>query len=113
MEQHCKEFVHPQLNREVDAVSGHYVLTEERRLTLDEGQVLYFLGCATIDTACCGPGGCGYALVAGWIVEYAGRRAEDGRPVSRILVIEDPGLQAEIRRRILALEHVFQVLFEA
>ena len=106
------DYVHPQLNCEVNAVSGHYVLTEEKRLALGGREVLYFVGSAVIDTACCGPGGCGYALVAGMIADYAYRRALDGRPVSRVACISDSRLQAEVRSRIMAAEHVSQVLFE-
>jgi len=108
----ARDYTHPLLNCEVEAVSGHYELISERRLTTGNREVLYFVGCAVIDTACCGPGGCGYALVAGEILDYACRRTEDGRPVSRILAIGAPDIQADLRRRIMAAEHVSQVLFE-
>jgi hypothetical protein len=108
-----RDYVHPRLNVEVNAVSGHYVLTGERRMAVAGGEVLYFLGCAVIDTACCGPGGCGYALVAGMIGDYAYRRAEDGRPVSRVAAIRDPALRADLHRRITAETHVSQVLFDS
>lgn len=106
------DYRHPRLNDPVDAVSGHYVLTDERRLPVADGEVLYFTGYAVVDTACCGPGGCGYALVAGKIIDYAHRRSEDSRPVSRVMPIDDPALQAEVRRRIMAADHVSQVLFD-
>lgn len=108
-----RDYLHPRLNEQVDAVSGHYVLTGERRLAVVDGEVLYFTGYAVVDTACCGPGGCGYALVAGKIVAYAHRRSENGRPVSRVIPIDDPALQAEMGRRIMAADHVSQVLFDA
>lgn len=107
-----RDYPHPRLNDPVDAVSGHYVLTGERRLPVADGEVLYFAGYAVVDTACCGPGGCGYALVAGKIVAYAHRRGEDGRTVSRVIPIRDPALRAELHRRITAAEHVSQVLFD-
>jgi hypothetical protein len=108
-----RDYRHPRLDLQVDAVSGHYVLTDERRLPVADGEVLYFTGYAVVDTACCGPGGCGYALVAGKIIDYAYRRSEDGRPVSRVVPIDNPALQAEVRNRIMAADHVSQVLFDA
>jgi hypothetical protein len=107
------DYLHPRLNEPVDAVSGHYTLTDERRLAVTEGEVLYFTGYDVVDTACCGPGGCGYALVAGKIIDYAYRHDDDGRPVSRVAPIDDPALQDAVRRRIMAADHVSQVLFAA
>ena len=109
----ARDYLHPRLDEQVDAVSGHYTLTDEKRLALADGEVLYFTGYAVVDTACCGPGGCGYALVAGTIVDYAYRHSEDGRPVSRVAPIDDPALQDAVRRRIMAADHVSQVLFAA
>ncbi|HDI59333.1 MAG TPA: hypothetical protein ENF48_03075 [Desulfobacteraceae bacterium] len=108
----ARDYLHPRLNDQVDAVSGHYTLTDEKRLATAGGEILYFIGCAVVDTACCGPGGCGYALVAGKIVDYAYRRGENGRPVSRVAPIDNPALQAEVQRRIMAADHVSQVLFD-
>lgn len=107
-----RDYPHPRISEQVDAVSGHYMLTDEKRLAVADGQVLYFTGYAVVDTACCGPGGCGYAVVAGKIIGHAYRRSADGRAVSRVVPIDDPGLQAEIGRRIMATDHVSQVLFD-
>ena len=109
----ARDYLHPRLDEQVDAVSGHYTLTGEKRLAVADGEVLYFTGYAVVDTACCGPGGCGYALVAGKIIDYAYHHDDDGRPVSRVAPIDDPALQDAVRRRILAADHVSQVLFAA
>jgi hypothetical protein len=108
-----RDYLHPRLNVQVDAVSGHYTLIDEKRLATAGGEVLYFTGCAVVDTACCGPGGCGYAVVAGKIIDYAYRHGEGGRPVSRVAPIDNLALQDAVRRRIMATDHVSQVLFDA
>ena len=108
-----KEYVHPQPGLEIEAVGGHYVLTREARIEIGDRTVLYFVGYGVFDTTCCGAGGCGYALVPGELIDYAHRRTVDGRPVSRVIPIDDPALQALVRQRIMATEYVSQVLFEA
>jgi hypothetical protein len=63
-------FTHPQLGEEVHAVSGHYVLTREECMEIHGRKILYLAGYAVADGSCCGNAGCGYAVVAGFIVAY-------------------------------------------
>lgn len=105
------EYTHPRLNEPVRAIGGEYVLVKEERLPFRGREVLYLVGYAVLDTACCGVGGCGYALVPGFVVEWKSGLSPDGRPVSKVERIQDEALQAEIRRRILEVETVHQVRF--
>ena len=107
-----KEYLHPQPGLEIEAAGGHYVLTREARIEIGNRTVLYFIGHGVFDTTCCGAGGCGYALVPGTLIDYAHRRADDGRPVSLVIPLDDPELRAVVCQRIMAAEHVSQVLFE-
>ena len=107
-----KDFVHPDLNAEIRTISGHYVLSRERRLTFNNRKVLYFIGCATVDSSCCGAGGCAYALVPGYIREWKYIKDSGDLSVSRVEPIRDAGTQSEIRRLILEKEPVQQVNFE-
>lgn len=104
-------FTHPELNREVMAVGGHYFWMKEGRLPFEGRAVLYLVGCAVLDTTCCGVGGFGCALVPGFVVEWKSAVSPDGRPVSRVERIRDEAIRAEIRRRIQEIEGVQQVNF--
>jgi hypothetical protein len=107
-----KEFVHQELNQEVTALSGHYVLVKEARLPFRGRQILYLVGHATFDRACCGAGGCAYALVPGFIVDWKARTNHDGLAVSLVEPIHDEAAQREIRQSIEEEEMVHQVQFQ-
>ena len=105
------DFIHPVLNKAVRTISGHYILSQEKRLSYNGRQVLYLIGCAVVDASCCGPGGCTYALVPGYIKEWKYKTGHDDLFVSRVEPIRDAGVQSEIRRLILKKESVQQVDF--
>lgn len=107
----AEPFTHPELNREVTAIGGRYWWIKEGRLPFGGREVLYLVGCAVLDTTCCGVGGVGCALVPGFVVEWKSGVSPDGRPVSRVERIQDEATQAEIRRRLQATEPVHQVNF--
>jgi hypothetical protein len=65
-----------------------------------------------VDTSCCGPGGCTYALVPGYLKEWKYKTGRDDLFVSRVEPIRDADVQSEIRRLILKKESVQQVNFE-
>ena len=106
------DFIHPFLNKEVRATGGSYILSREKRLSYNGRQVLYFIGCAVLDASCCGPGGCTYALVPGYIKDWKYKTGRDGLFVSRVEPIRDAEVQSEIRRLILKIDSVQQVNFE-
>ena len=106
------EFVHQELNREITAIGGHYVLTKEVRLPFRGREVLYLVGCAVVDTSCCGAGGCAYALVPGFILEWKRQTDGDGLAVSQVEPIRDEATQREIGRLIEEAEPVHQVIFQ-
>ena len=108
------EYVHQELNREITAIGGHYVLTKEVRLPFRGREVLYLVGCAVVDTSCCGAGGCAYALVPGFILEWKSQTDGDGLAVSQVEPIRDEATQREVRRLIEMEEEgpVHQVIFQ-
>jgi hypothetical protein len=106
-----RDYVHRELNQEVTAIGGHYILTNEVRLPFRGREVLYLTGWALFDTTCCGAGGCGYALVQGFIKGWKGRKSKDGFPVSQVEPVLDPSFQKQIRRFIEMKEMVQQVKF--
>jgi hypothetical protein len=107
-----RRYVHQELNQEITAIGGHYALTKEVRLPFRGREVLYLVGCAVVDTSCCGAGGCAYALVPGFILEWKSQTDGDGLAVSRVEPIRDEAIQREIGRLIEKAEPVHQVTFQ-
>ena len=108
----CQDFIHPVLNQEVRTISGYYLLGEEKRLFFKGREVLYYLGCAVLDASCCGPAGCAYALVPGYIEQYKYKMNADDRWVSQVKPLRDKGDQEKLRSLIREREPVQQVNFE-
>ena len=106
------DFVHPQLDEEVTAIGGHYVLTKEVRVSLHSHSFLYFTGYAVFNTSCCGGGGCIYAFVPGLILKWKYKKTADNRPVSKIKPVRDPATQSEIKRLIKDKEKINQINFD-
>ncbi len=106
------EYVHQELNRQVTAIGGHYLLVKEAQLPFHGRKVLYLVGHAAFDTTCCGTGGCAYALVPGFIVSWKTGTNEDGLAVSAVQPIHQPDLQDQIRRLLERQEWVHQVIFQ-
>ena len=112
MRAESREYIHHQLNREVTAIGGYYVLTKEARLPFAGREVLYVVGYAVVDNSCCGVGGMAYALVPGFIVAWKSKTNDDDLAVSLVEPIDDPTAQADIRRLIQGKEVVHQIRFE-
>lgn len=106
-----QDYVHRELDKEAAAIGGRYTLTAEVRLPFGHREILYLLGWALFDTTCCGAGGCSYAFVPGFIVDWKTRRNGDGLEVSLVEPIRDPSVQDAVRLLIERKETVQQVTF--
>ena len=106
-----KEYVHDQLDNEVNAIGGWYIMTKEAQLPFQDKRVFYLTGHAQFDSTCCGVGGCSYAVVQGFIVKWKTKKNEHGIDVSQIVPISDPVLQKEIKTLIMRDEVISQVVF--
>jgi len=106
------DYVHPQLNMEITAIGGHYMITNEVRIPFLEKEIIYSVGYAVVDTSCCGEGGCGYARVPGFLVNYRFKKDHNGEDVSLVEPIIDPSIQKEISGLIKKKELVQQILFD-
>lgn len=106
------DFIHPVLNEEIRTISGRYVLSQEKRLAYGGREVLYYIGCAVVDSSCCGPGGCVYARVAGYIESWKYKMNPDNSWVSRVEALRDRTDQEKLQRLIREKEPVQQVNFE-
>jgi hypothetical protein len=111
-DQIIKEFTHHEIDQDIYAIGGHYTLTKEERLPFKAKYLLYMTGYAVFDTTCCGSGGCGYAIVPGFVSEWKIRKDEQGRFISKVEPINDPIMQKEIESLLKAKEMVQEVRFE-
>ncbi|MDY6881900.1 MAG: hypothetical protein V2J25_15565 [Desulfatiglans sp.] len=109
--QQVKEYIHYDLNQEIRAIGGGYVLTKEVRLPFGDKDLFYVTGYGVIDSSCCGTGGCGYALVPGFVEQWKVRENTDGLSVSQIEAIRDKEVQEKVRSLIMEKELVQQVIF--
>ncbi len=109
----AKEFIHDPLGEEIASIGGRYVLTKEERLEVGGREVLYLVGAGSFDATCCGFGGCAYALVPGYLVEYKSRKSTDGLPISVVTPVTDEAERKEITGAIMKREVINQVNFNA
>ncbi|MCK4963733.1 MAG: hypothetical protein KAS54_01525 [Dehalococcoidia bacterium] len=93
------EYVHQELGKDVNALAGYYTPMNELRLEHDGKEVLCITGLGVIESSCCGTGGCAYAIVPGYIVNWKFKENEAGLPVSEVESVADK----EARREISAI----------
>jgi hypothetical protein len=105
------EYVHQELNQEIVAIGGYYLLVQESWLPFQGRALLYLIGHAAFETTCCGTGGCAYALVPGFVLEWKHRRNQEGLAISQVEPIEDSDTQQRVRQALKDKEPVHQVLF--
>lgn len=105
------EYIHYQLNEEVTAIGGHYVISKEVRLPVNDREVLYTVGYGVMDTTCCGTGGCAYATVHGFVEKWRYRENSEGFAITEVEPITDEQLRNQLRIKIMGIEVVQQVNF--
>ena len=105
------DFIHPELDAEIKAIGGHYVLIKEEQMDYHADKVLYHVGYAVIDSSCCGTGGAAYASVVGYVRKWHHRTDDSNHPVSLVEPIRNKIAQENIRRIISERESVPQVNF--
>lgn len=105
-----REYKH-ELNKEVRSISGGYELEKEGRLQVGGEEVLYIVGNAVVDSACCGVGGCRYALVPGYVRRFRFRQDQQGLWVSEVEPVTDGTIRGRITDLLKERELVQQVQF--
>ena len=90
------EYIHQELGKDVNALAGYYTPMNELRLEHDGKEVLCVTGLGVIESSCCGTGGCAYAIVPGYIVNWKYRVNDTGMPVSEVEPVADKGARREI-----------------
>ncbi|MBI5251933.1 MAG: hypothetical protein HY912_20770 [Desulfomonile tiedjei] len=105
-----RDYLH-ELNTEVRSISGGYNLEEEGRIEIREREVLYAVGNAIVDSACCGAYGCHFAVVPGYVLKWKYKRSADGVFISAVEPITDHLVKKQIENTLQDLEGVTQVVF--
>ncbi len=101
-----RDYVHLELGREIESISGTYTPLKESTLKLNGRDILYAVGTAVVDTACCGAGSLLYATVPGYVVNWKGREDESGLSVSQVEPIEDKKIKREIVQALKEAESI-------
>ncbi len=105
-----RPFVH-MLDEEIRSISGYYVFRKEGLIEHQGRSILYLVGEAEADSACCGRGGCRYILVPGVVINWKVEKDEQGRSISRVEPLSDPVIKEQIRKNLMEQEGVPQVQF--
>ena len=105
-----KEYTH-ELQVEYRSISGRYEPEKEGKIRVDGKEVLYVVGNAVVDSSCCGPWGCRYALVPGYVVKWKYKKDDKGNPVSIVSPITDEHVSKKIGKLLKKKEGVMQVQF--
>ena len=105
------DHIHLRLNHEITAIGGQYAFLKEAVLRFQEKTVLYYVGCAVMNSTCCGSGGVCFARVPGLVRDLKYKTDDTGAPVSRVEPITDKTVQKQIRKILQDTEMVHQVEF--
>ena len=106
------EYTHLKFDEDCTCLVGYYSPQKEVRLKHDNREVLYVVGQAVIEAACCSaPGSWTYVLVPGYIVNWQKRINESGLPVSDVESVSDKAAQADTKRIVMETESIPQVDF--
>jgi hypothetical protein len=106
------EYDHQPLNREITAIGGYYVLTEEVRFPFEGREILYLKGYAEMDTSCCGPRGCAFIHVKGYVVDWKTRKNPEGLEISHVEPVADETTRKRIRKLLQSKEVYHQIQFD-
>jgi len=106
----ARPFVHA-INEEFRNIAGWYVLYKEETIEYDGKRILFLLGEGEADSACCGRGGCRYALVPGAVLAWKSSKDNIGRSISLVDPVTDQVIREEVRRHIMETEGISQVQF--
>ena len=106
-----RDYIHAELGKEVNALSGYYVAVDEKKVPYNGREVLCFIGEYVTHGYCCGKSESSYAQVAGYIVNWKAKKDKDGTPVSEVEPITDEKTRRDLTDIIKGSEFVRIVEF--
>ena len=105
------QYIHLETDSEIRALAGYYSPRKEVRLPHDGREIIYVVGDAVVDSACCGNGSFAYAIVPGYIVNWQNATSTSGQPISDVEPVTDKATIKEVRKIISESEGITQVDF--
>ena len=90
------DFVHPELGKEVAAISGYYTFLRELKLEHGGREVLCIIGMCAVESSCCGSTSFYYATVPGYILSWKTGKTGAGLPVSEV----EPIKEVEVKNQL-------------
>ncbi|MFC1934221.1 hypothetical protein ACFLWC_06115 [Chloroflexota bacterium] len=106
------KYTHLELGKDVESgIARYYTPEKEVRLKYSGSEVLYVIGTAVVEAACCGAGSWKYAIVPGYIVKWQNTKNEVGLPVSEVEPISDEKVRENIRQIIQTSESASPIAF--
>jgi hypothetical protein len=87
------------------------VIEAENHVPFEGREVLVATGYMIIDNSCCGVGGCGFALVPGYVLGWKAEQNEKGEPITEVEPVREEREREALRTLILASARVQQVNF--
>jgi hypothetical protein len=105
------DFVHQEIGEDVHGLAGYYTPHKELRLKQNGREVLAVVGVSKVESACCGGGTCGYAIVPGYIVSWKHKKNDRGMAVSQVEPIADEATRREVANAIRETECIWNIDF--
>jgi hypothetical protein len=105
------DHTHLTLNSEITAIGGEYAFLKEGTVRFQEHTILYYVGCAVLNSTCCGTGGVCFARVPGIVHDFKYKTGASGSPVSTVEPIINKTTQKQLRKILQDTEMVQQVEF--
>lgn len=105
------DHTHLTLDSEITAIGGEVVFLKEGTVRFQENTILYYVGCAVMNSTCCGTGGVSFARVPGVVHDFKYKTDVSGAPVSMVEPITNKTIQKQLRKILQDTEMVQQVEF--
>jgi hypothetical protein len=106
-----QSYFHKELGTEIRSISGYLSYLEENRLSFQGRDVLYLVDIGIFDSSCCGPGGCQFIEITGYITSWKRERDRRGNFISQIDPIDSEEDQKEIKAELTKLYPSSQMSF--
>lgn len=106
-----RDYIHAELGKEVNALSGYYTAVDEKKVPYNGREVLCLIGEYVTHGYCCGRSESSYAQIAGYIVKWKSKQDKNGVPISEVEPITNEQEKRELTEIIKASEFVRIVEF--
>ena len=105
------KYTHLEPDKDIKTPSGHYTPGEEKRLNIDDREVLYIVREAVVDASCCGVADFASALVPGYVITLDSGDKPGETKVFEVEPVNSRSTRKKIRKILEETENVSQVEF--